>query len=61
MQFNNNNKKILMGENFIQNCKFWLFKNVGRNQTTVGNNNEYNIITLTTQVLLVEKKSNIIK
>ena len=40
-----------MGVNFIKNSKFWLFLNVGKNKITVGNNNEYNIITLKTQIL----------
>ena len=40
-----------MEVNFIKNSKIWLFQKVGKNQITVGNNNEYNIITLNTQIL----------
>ena len=47
----NNKRNILMGVNFIKNSKFRLFQKVGKNQITVVNNNEYNILTLNTQIL----------
>ena len=40
-----------MGVNFIKNSKFCFFHKVGRNQITVGNKSEYNIITFNTQIL----------
>ena len=46
-----NKRQIIRGVNFIKNSKFWLYQKVGKNQITVENNNEYNIITLNTQIL----------